>query len=68
MSEGAATPKQHEIGSYTCPNTGKCLPLLSLQESQQTEWPVVVKQCASCGQTHVVRRQDVARPPVFGYE
>ena len=68
MSQGAATARQCEIGTYTCPNTGRRLPLMAAQPLPAVEWPVVVAQCKACGETHQVRRQDLVQTPVLGYE
>ncbi len=66
MTKGAPSTPFVEVGSYVCPNTGKLVPLLC--EHQDVTWPVIVKNCQSCRETHIVNREDCKRPPVFGYE
>jgi hypothetical protein len=68
VPNGAAQARQFEIGSYTCPDTGLQVPLLSNEPLQLVHWPVTVKQCAACGELHVVHREDIVHPPVYGYE
>ncbi len=66
MVKGSPATPLVEIGSYTCPNTHKLIPLLG--DRHDVQWPVIVKECQSCHETHVVKREDVSRPPLFGYE
>lgn len=61
-------PQEFEIGKYLCPKTKSPVPLMAPCSLAFVEWPVVVAQCAACGERHVLECEDVEHSPVFGYE
>jgi hypothetical protein len=63
-----ATVTKFQIGSYECPVTRRLTPLWASSHLESVPWPVVVENCPACGRRHVVFREDVQHPPVFGYE
>lgn len=68
MATGAVRVSQFDIGSYRCPRSGKLVPLYSQKPVEEVVWPVTVEHCCSCAETHCIKRQDVVRHPVLGYE
>jgi hypothetical protein len=68
MAPGAVKVSRSEIGSCSCPRTGKLVPLYSPKPVEAIAWPVTAEGCSSCGETHRIKRQDVVRHPVLGYE
>ena len=68
MGPGAVKVNRSEIGSYSCPRTGQLVPLSSPKPVEAMAWPVTVGRCSSCGETHLIKHQDVVRRPVLGYE
>lgn len=59
---------EYEIGKYICPNTSRPIALMGLRPLASVEWPMVVEQCPDCQQKHVLQREEVLHPPIFGYE
>ena len=67
MHEGAPhTP--FEIGTFICPKTKAAAPPLASQPIAAVPWPVVVKTCARCGESHLVQRDQLRHAPILGYE
>jgi len=59
---------EFEIAKYICPKSKAPVPLLASRPLAFVHWPVVVKNCASCGMDHVLDLSDVQHPPIYGYE
>ena len=59
---------EFEIAKYICPKSKTPVPLLADRSLAFVHWPVVVKNCASCGAGHRLELADVQHPPVYGYK
>jgi len=59
---------EFEIAKYICPKSNTPVPLFASRPLAFVHWPVVVKNCVSCGMDHVLELSDVQHPPVYGYE
>jgi hypothetical protein len=68
VATGAVRVNQFDVGSYSCPRTGQLMPLYSPKPVEAIAWAVTVERCSSCGETHLIKHQDVIRHPVLGYE
>lgn len=68
MAAEKTVVREFTVGWYVCPQTKATVPLRMSHSLAQTEWPVVVERCQDCGRRHVLCSEDVAHPPVYGYE
>lgn len=68
MSIPEASKSEHEVGTYACPRTQQQVPLMSTQSLAFIHWPVEVKECKSCGESHILSAADVLHPPIYGRE
>jgi hypothetical protein len=57
-----------EIGRFVCPGTHSSVPARAGQPLAFIHWPLVIKNCPSCGRKHSLELKDVEHPPVYGYE
>lgn len=61
-------PVEFEIGIYICPKAKTPVPLTAPCTLAYVEWPVVVENCAACGERHLLQCEDLHHQPFFGYE
>jgi len=59
---------EFEIAKYICPKSKTPVQLMASHPLAFVHWPVVVKNCVSCGTDHLLELSDVQHPPVYGYE